>query len=69
MERIIFIYQGRKIPIVCNKNELFKDIVNRFKTQIRSHKNNLYFLKDAKEAPDDITYEMNATLLIEQTMQ
>ena len=58
MERIIFIYQGRKIQIVCNKNELFKDIVNRFKTQIRLYKNNLYFLKDAKEVPDDITYEM-----------
>ena len=58
MERIIFIYQGRKIPIVCNKNELFKDIVKRFKTQIPLYKNNLYFLKDAKEILDDITYEM-----------
>jgi hypothetical protein len=69
MERIIFIYQGRKIPIVCNKNELFKDIVKRFKTQIRLYKNNLYFLKDAKEVPDNITYEMLCNPLIEQIIQ
>ena len=58
MERIIFIYEGMQIPIVCNKNEFFRDIVKRFKTQIQTNKNNLYFLKDARDVPDDITYEM-----------
>ena len=55
MERIIFIYEGRQISIVCHKNEFFRDIVKRFKTQIQTYKNNLYFLKDAREVPDDIT--------------
>ena len=58
MERIIFIYEGRQISIDCHKNEFFRDIVKRFKTQIQTYKNNLYFLKDAREVPDDITYEM-----------
>ena len=58
MEKIIFIYEGQQISIVCNKDEFFKDIAKRFKTKIRTNKNNLYFLKDAKEIPEEITYEM-----------
>ena len=58
MEKIIFNYQGQPIPIVCNRNEIFKDIVKRFKTKIGTNKNNLYFVKDAREVPEGITYEM-----------
>ena len=58
MEKVIFSYEGQQIPIVCNTKEFFADIVKRFKTKIRIHKNNLYFVKDAREVPEDATYEM-----------
>ena len=58
MEKVIFSYEGQQIPIVCNTKDFFADIVKRFKTKIRNHKNNLYFVKDAREVPEDATYEM-----------
>ena len=55
MIEIKFIYKGRNIPIQCNKNDLLKDIFNKFEIKIEN--NSVYYLYKGNKIDKDIQLE------------
>ena len=55
MIEIKFIYKGINIPIQCNKNELLKDIFNKFEIKIEN--NSVYYLYKGNKIDKDIQLE------------
>ena len=41
---IDFIYEGKKVAILCSEKELMKDIINRFSNKSKIELNSIYFL-------------------------
>ena len=55
MNQIKFLYEGRIIPIQCNKSDKLKDIFNKFEIKIEN--NSVYYLYKGNKIDKDIQLE------------
>ena len=49
MIEIKFSYEGRIIPIQCNKNEKMKDIFNKVEVKLKLENNSVFYLYNGKQ--------------------
>ena len=56
MAKVEFIYEGIKIDILCNENDIFENIINKYCLKIKKNKKDLCFLYDGKIINKNLTY-------------
>ena len=57
MAEVIFIYKSQTYVIQCQKNELFKDICQKFSNKANINLSSAYFMYDSKVINLQLTYE------------
>ena len=56
MAEIFFIYNGMKTSILCQKDDLMKDICHKFSSKINIDINNLYFLYGGEKIKEELKF-------------
>ena len=63
MAKVIFSYEGEKIKIQCNENDLMKDIINKFLKKIKKEEYELYYIYNGKKLNYELTFNEQANNL------
>ena len=56
MSEVVFIYNGKKIKIRCNKDDKLKDICEKFINESQIDKNSIYFLHNGEKINEKLTF-------------
>ena len=60
MSETIFTYNGIVTSILCKKEELMKDIIQKFIVKTNSNNNNLIFLYGGEQINGELTFNQQA---------